>query len=289
MAGTFPNFDESDLERRIRTYLNDTDSNFYSQHNLWTWLSLAVKDIAQKSTCVRRILDAQTTTATREISYNAAKVFYVQYNPTSGRAVSLSRIDPLRVGHYNINGATPQYWYEYKGKIGIEPIPDKAYNLLLYVSDVPKMAISTITDFTSLWSGSGWTCGASAVHTGSASTLTYSTSLTSSTNYTINFTVSGMGTGISITPSIGATAGVTVYNNGLHTQNIMSPSSAPSLTFSGVGAVTLKSVSIYKEADFASTLDQIELTPTWQNSIIMNVVSMGLNNARKTSGASLID
>lgn len=137
---TFPNMEASDLEGRVRTYLNDTGSNFFSQQEIYNWLTIAAKDIAQKTTCVRRILSAQTTSGVREVSFSAYKVFHVEYL-NSTRNLMLTKIDPLRLGHYNIDGTTPQYWYEIDGEIGIEPIPDDTYNLRLYVADMPKMFV----------------------------------------------------------------------------------------------------------------------------------------------------
>jgi hypothetical protein len=137
----FPDMQESDLEIRVRTYLNEAVPNFFSSAEIMNWLSLAAKDIAENTTCVRRILSAQTTAATREVTFNAYKVFHVEYLPSTGRTLMLTKIDPLREGHYPADGTTPQYWYELNGSIGIEPIPDAVYNLRLYVADIPKMVV----------------------------------------------------------------------------------------------------------------------------------------------------
>lgn len=139
MAGTWPNLDASDLETRVRTYLNEVTADFFTQAEIWRWLSVAAKDTAQKTLCIRRILDAVTVNATRNVVTNAYKVLHVEYVPASGRAIMLTKVDPLRLGHYPVNGATPQYWYEFGANIGIEPIPDAVYNLRLYVADLPKM------------------------------------------------------------------------------------------------------------------------------------------------------
>ncbi|MGA3282114.1 MAG: hypothetical protein ABSD50_14170 [Smithella sp.] len=135
---TFPNMQASDLESRVRTYLNDENSLFFSEAEIYNWLTIAAKDIAEKTTCVRRILSYQTTIGVREVPFNAYKVFHVEYL-NSTRNLMLTKIDPLRIGHYNIDGTTPQYWYELGSSIGIEPIPDDTYNLRLYVADIPKL------------------------------------------------------------------------------------------------------------------------------------------------------
>ena len=135
---TFPNMTASELESRSRTFLNDTSSAFFTQAELYRWLSIAAKDIAQKTGCVRRVLSYQTTANNREVSFNAYKVFHVELI-TTGRNLMLTKIDPLRTGHWNLDGALPQYWYELGDSIGIDPIPTAVYNLRLYVADIPKI------------------------------------------------------------------------------------------------------------------------------------------------------
>lgn len=143
MAGTYPNLDAADLETRVRTYINEVTAGFFTQVEIWRWLSMGAKDIAQKTLCVRRILDAVTVSATRNVATSCYKVLYVEYIPSSGRAVMLTKIDPLRIGHYPgvVVGTEgpPLYWYEFGSNIGIDPIPNAVYSLRLYVADLPKM------------------------------------------------------------------------------------------------------------------------------------------------------
>jgi hypothetical protein len=139
MGGTWPNLDAQDLEDRARSYLCEVTASFFSQAEIWQWLSASAKDIAQKTLCVRRIVDAVTITSTRNVATDVYKVLHVEYIPATGRPQMLQKIDPLRVGHYPFNGATPQYWYEFGNNIGIDPLPNAVYTLKLYVADLPKM------------------------------------------------------------------------------------------------------------------------------------------------------
>lgn len=296
MSGVWPSLDASDLEARVRTYLNETTADFFTQAEIWRWFSLAVKDIAQKSLCVRRVLDVQTTTSTRNVTTNCYKVLYVEYVPSSGRPVMLTKIDPLRVGHYPTSGTQPQFWYEYGSTIGIEPIPDGTYSLRLYVADMPKMSYLSFTSFTegagaTHWtdSGTGWACGSTAAHTGTGpDTLTYNTALASANcNITIVYSITGVGTGGSITPTIG-TAGVASTTNGIHMQTIAA-TTPWTLVFSGSNTIALDNLYVFKEADFAAVGDQTELSCAWQHLIVLYAVIQGLKKEGRIGPAQLLE
>lgn len=300
MSGVYPNLDAGDLETRVRTYLNEVSADFFTQADIWRWLSVGAKDIAQSSTCIRRVLDAVTASSTRTVTTNCYKVMHVEYIPSSGRPIMLTKIDPLRLGHYPIDGATPQYWYEYgvgsSQTIGIEPLPASAYELRLYVVDLPKMTHLTFASFTegvgaTNWteSGTGWTLGTTAVHAGAvADTLTYNTALgTANTNFTVVFKVSGVGTGGTITPSIGGTNGIAVTTNGWHAQTIAG-TTPWTMIFTATNSITIDDLTIYKEADFAATTDQTELPTAWQHLLALYATHSGLIKEKKLGAAQML-
>jgi len=300
MSGTWPMLDASDLETRVRTYINEVTADFFTQDEIWDWLSIGARDIAQKSLCIRRILDTQTASGTREIATNAYKVLHVEYIPSSGREQMLTKIDPLRLGHYPINGTSPQYWYEYGSYIGIEPLPDATYNLRLYVADMPKMQHSTypVTTWSSGWTDSGtgtWTLTTSAAYvgtTGQIGILTFDTAISSSTNYTFSVTVSGV-SNCSLKITAGSTDSVTVTTAGVHTFNITSAGTTAlvfTATMTGAtGGLTLDSLYILKEADFAAVGDQTELPTAWQHLLVLYATAKALYKDRKVGPASMIE
>lgn len=291
MAGVWPNLDAADLETRVRTYLNEVSADFYTQAEIWRWLSVAVKDISQKTTCIRRILDAQTTSATRTVSVNAYKTFHVEYIPASGRSLMLTKIDPTRVGHFPLNGTAPQYWYEFGATIGIDPLPDATYELRLYVSDIPKMVAATYSTFASGWTaGTGWTASTAASHTGASSgDITSTTALVASTNYTFEFTVTSMGVGGSVTPYAGTTAGIPVTTNGYHTQNIISSAGTIYPKFTAVNAMSITALTLYKEADYAAVGDQTELPTMWQHLLALYATQSGLVKAKRYGASQMLE
>jgi hypothetical protein len=297
MAGTYPNLDAADLELRVRTYLNETTAGFFTQADIWRWLSVAVKDIAQSTLCVRRVLDALTTNGTRTVTTNCYKVFHVEYVPSSGRPLMLTKISPLQVGHYPLTGTTPQYWYEFGSTIGIDPCPDATYKLNLYVADIPKMSVLSFASFTegagaTNWtdSATGWTLGATMAHAGTGpDTITYNTALTASTTYTYTFTVSGVGTGGTVTPYAGSTAGVAVTLNGYHTQNLTSSATTPGLIFSAANTIVIDDLFVYKEADYAAVGDQTELPCMWQHLLALYATYSGLIKNRRYEPAQMLE
>lgn len=297
MAGTWPMLDAADLEARVRTYLNEATADFYTQAEIWRWLSLTVKDIAQKTLCIRRILDAVTVNATRNVATNAYKVLHVEYIPSSGRERILTKIDPLRVGHYPTNGTAPQYWYEFGANIGIDPVPDGAYNLRLYIADLPKMTsvyngIAFVEGSSAnQWvdGGSAWTCSTTAAHTGAGADalVAYTAIAAANTNVTMAFNIDSVGTGGTVTPSCGA-SGVAITTTGIHMQTVVATTPwKPTLT--ATNTIVISGFYAYAEADYAAVGDQTELPTAWQHLLALYATHRGLTKDRKNGPAQMLE
>jgi len=297
MSGTWPMLDCGDLTTRMRTYLNEVTASFYTDAEIWRWLSIAAKDIAQKTLCVKRILDVVTVNTTRNVATNAYKVLHVEYIPSSGRELMLRKIDPLQVGHFWSTETTPQGWYEFGSNIGIDPLPNAAYKLRLYVADLPKM--------TSVYNGiafvegvaanqwtdgaTAWTCSTTAAHAGTGpTTLTANTAIaTANTNVTFVFKVDSVGTGGSVTPSCGAT-GIAVTTLGIHMQTLAATTPwKPVLT--GANTIVISGFYAYVEADYAAVGDQTELPPAWQHLLALYATHGGLTKDRKYGPAQMLE
>lgn len=291
------------LETRVRTYLNEASAGFYTKADIARWLSVAAKDIAQKTLCVRRVLDAVTASSTRNVATNAYKVLHVEYIPSSGRPIMLAKIDPLRVGNYPLSGTAPQFWYEFGSNIGIEPIPDATYNLRLYVADLPKMEHTTfpITAWNSGWTGSGtgtWSNGAASnAYTGTTGQVgidTYGTAITDATVYTFTITLSSV-TSCGVVIKAGTAASPTLNTAGVHTVTLLSNNTGLTLTATMTGAtggLTVDDLYIYKEADFTSSLastEQTELPSAWQHLLALYATHSGLMKDRKYGPAQMLE
>ncbi len=301
----WPDLALSDLVTRTRTYLNEITTDFYTDAEIYPGLSVAANDIAEKTLGVRRVVDAVTANATRNVVTSAYKVMHVEYVPASGRAIMLTKIDPLRVGRFpNItvgtNGA-PVYWYEFGNAIGIDPIPDGIYNLRLYIADMPKMVLLDTGTFVegvgaTQWTdgATAWTLATTATHAGAGpTTLTYNTILAASTNYTFVVTLTSIGaTGTLIMKadtSGGTATGATITTAGVHTQNLTSAAGAPSIILTGANDVVVNHLTILKEIDFAATTDQTELPCAWQHLLALYATHGGLTKDRKYGPAQMLE
>jgi len=57
------------------------------------------------------------------------------------------KIFPTTLGYISIRGDMPQYWYQWGNYVVIEPVPDNAYMLTLFVSDYPTTELTATTDY----------------------------------------------------------------------------------------------------------------------------------------------
>lgn len=292
MTGVYPNLDAEDLETRVRTYLNEATAKFYTQSEVWRWLSFGAKDISEKALCVRRILDAQTGGGTRTVPVSACKVLHVEYIPSTGNPRMLRKIDPLRIGHFTRKDAGPHYWYEFASSIGIDPLPAAVHDLRVYVADRAKMVIISSGEPTEGVGATQWTAEAGWVdgaHTGVESSTVYNTALTASTNYTVEFKIDGIGTGGTITPHLGTSDGYPVTRNGYHAQTITSSAGAPDLKFTATNSLTLSDISLYKLADFAATSDQTDLPSEWHPRLSLYAAWQGLLKNKEYGPARMLE
>jgi hypothetical protein len=272
----------NDLETRVRTYLNEATAKFYTQAEIWNWLSVSAKDISEKTQTIRRILTSATGGAgVRSINTNAI-VLHVEYIPSQGRSKILPKIDPLKIGNYQISGSEPQYWYPGNGIVSVEPLPDAIYNLRLYVTDVAKL--KTTTTLATDWTGAGWTLGDSAIHAGVSSDLTYTPAITSGVNYTLMFNVTGISGTLKITA--GTVEGTVISTNGYHTQNIVA--NGTTLKVTGVGDVTITEFLIYKEAAISAGTQELELGAEWDHLLALYATYSGLLKDRQYAPANLL-
>jgi hypothetical protein len=287
---TWPKLTASDLESLSRIYLNEATAKFYTQAELYRWFSVGVSDIASKAGAVQRILNAQTGASVRTVDFNALKVQFVEYVPSSGRSIMLTKIDPLKIGNYPITGTAPQYWYEYGTQIGIEPLPNAVYQLRLYVSDIAKMIVFDNAGYASGWTaGAGWTAGDNAIHTGASSDLTYGTALTEGANYTIELRITGVGTGGTVTPYLGSMTGVPITGNGYYMQTITALGGTPALKFTAANDIIIEDLYVYQEVDYAAAADQIELESAWNPLVALYGAMKGLSKNKEVNAAMLLN
>lgn len=292
MSGTWPQLDVQDFTLRSRHYLNELIAKFYQDAELWRYMSQSAREIAQRGSAVRRILDAATVNATRTVAHNAYRCHHVEYIPASGRTEMLEKIDPLQVGHKTYEGSTPQYWYEDVGNIGLDPLPDGAYNLRLYVSDMPKILLASFTSFT-IGAGAGnWTNlgtgttvgGATLSHSGNLSALTYNSalSLSNGLNVTITFNISGISGSAYASISVIGYGTRIARTNGIHTFNTPwdSANQYPSIYLNGT--IVMDDIYIWKEIDISSLTDLSDLPPIWNHTLVLMTLLQALQRDNRS-------
>ncbi len=138
--------DLSDLRQRVRDLLNESGTTFYSNACLNRFINDGQRDVAIKALCYESAQSLTTATNTRTIAVTCIKTFGVEYVPASGTRLGLGLITPRMVGHMRLTGITPQYWFPWAGNICIEPIPQTAYNLVVYTAILPTVDLSSDTD-----------------------------------------------------------------------------------------------------------------------------------------------
>jgi hypothetical protein len=137
------------LRTEAQRLLNDTDGNYYPTAQLSRWANDGERDIAAKSLCLESVGSATTTTSQRLLTTplpNHIDILHIEYTPTTGKSQSLFPISPLKLGHNDTTYPYPQYWFKWGLSIGIDPIPDQTYNLLLYLATLPTIETSEDTD-----------------------------------------------------------------------------------------------------------------------------------------------
>jgi len=135
---------------RIRDVLNEDTASFWTDTELTRILNDAVREVAASAECIERTEDITTSNGTRLTAFTANKAVYAEYIPGSGTPTGLIRIHPKQAGYVPVNGVTPQYFWEAGSYIGIEPLPNSAYTIRLYVQDYPASDISSNVDLAEL-------------------------------------------------------------------------------------------------------------------------------------------
>lgn len=139
--------DLADLEYRVRDLLGEATAAFYSDTEITLWLNDGQYDVASKGLCLESVQALSIASArTVAVTIVPVKVLYVEYVPSSGTPIGLVEITPLMIGHVDISGAAPQYWYPWGGYIGIEPKPAATYSLNAYTAILPQATLSNSTD-----------------------------------------------------------------------------------------------------------------------------------------------
>lgn len=137
--------DLTDIRSRVRTLINESSAGKWTDAAVNRAINDAQRDIAIKTLCITHVDSLSTVADTRSVPFMGYAVKNVEYIPTTGK-IGLQRITPRMVGYIPVNGATPQYWFQWGKNIYIEPIPAAVYALSVTIADYPAGEMSADTD-----------------------------------------------------------------------------------------------------------------------------------------------
>lgn len=142
--------DLTDFRTHARDLLNESTAGKFTDAILNRWANDGERDVAIKTLCYENITQITTAVDTRMTTVPAAdyyqinKVLHVEEN--SG-LLGLIKINPLMLGHLDLNGNSPQFWFPWGKAVGIEPLdPTNTYTLNVYASCIPVLEMSGSTD-----------------------------------------------------------------------------------------------------------------------------------------------
>jgi hypothetical protein len=129
-----------ELKTNSRAALDEATAALFTDVDILGWINEAERDIAAKTGCLEAVVTTlKTTNGSRLVAFTGNLVNDVEY-----AGGSLVHITPSRMGRIPLRGiTTPQYWFQWGSYIVIEPKPDAAYDLVVYVSQSPSTEMST--------------------------------------------------------------------------------------------------------------------------------------------------
>lgn len=133
-----------DMVVRVRDMLNEDVASFWTDTQIEDSILEGVRFIASLTQAIQSIVTVTTSAGNREVIFIGTKVHYVEYN-----GVSLRRIAVKSFGNIPTNTSAPEFFFPQDEALQVEPIPDDAYPLTLYVSSTPSNMVED-TDTTDL-------------------------------------------------------------------------------------------------------------------------------------------
>lgn len=129
-----------------RQRYNATSDDFFSDDELYTYLYMAQKELAEETLCIRNVYSTTTVASQQEyqkptlclsikrITYNGQKILKILDREDD--ALTLFAQDTTATG-------TPQYYWEWGTSIELRPVPDDTLTLKIYCYDLPGAVSST--------------------------------------------------------------------------------------------------------------------------------------------------
>lgn len=121
------------IEYQIMSELSEHPPDTISSADLINAINDGLKDVTAKAFCVEEATIVSTSIGNRFILVDGYGVNSIEL-VSSG--LGLEQVIPQVLGHCNIDGNSPQFWFQWGPYVVIEPVPDAVYQLRLF-SAVP--------------------------------------------------------------------------------------------------------------------------------------------------------
>ncbi len=139
--------DLTDMQTALRDVLGEPTALKWTDAEIKRFLNDGQRHAAILTGCYETEVLITTTASSRVVPFVGYKVNAVEYQPGSGNRVGLQGITPKMLGHIPLNGAAPQYYFQWGTDIILEPKPGATtYILNVHISQWPDYLMSDTTD-----------------------------------------------------------------------------------------------------------------------------------------------
>ena len=140
------------LYNSIRNQINDTSADFWSESELYRYMSDAEMELASLVNCTETTATDTSVADQREYDRpsDAINIERVTWNSVKLKKINLTDLDNLEGTSYggSADYGNPVYYYDYADVIGLSPIPDAAQTIKYYYTAQPTILSASSTAFT---------------------------------------------------------------------------------------------------------------------------------------------
>lgn len=141
----------SGIIQSVRDQLNEPEPGFYTDSELYSYLSQAELTFANAIQCTETSTTVVASGGYREFNKpESLNIYRVTWDNYPLIKISENDIDAIEGTSYGKipSSGTPTYYYEHTNSIGLSPIPSEQKNLIYYYYEKPTVLTSASVDFT---------------------------------------------------------------------------------------------------------------------------------------------
>jgi hypothetical protein len=119
------------MDSIIRQELNERAMERITPNQVLDSINDGYKEVSSRAFCVEHEDLVSTVSGERLVKFSGNRVNKITYQQ------ALVKVTPESFGVVPLKGDAPQFWFQWGQYVVLDPVPDKAYQLKLYVSDYP--------------------------------------------------------------------------------------------------------------------------------------------------------